>query len=227
MAVQGPTSSSGIPESPLLRSALTGQTVTAGRAKESTPSQAVDRAETSNRIATALRQNNASAQQFQNGVTETRIALKALEQVQNTVERFLATETSDPGEGVAEHAAHSIRSIVDRASFGGRQLLSDLRPQTLGLDDKAAGDPRQRLTAAVGRISSLRNRFVGELETHMKALASAEVERANLVAASGTESVASSSGTGTLLREASARLGPDNLQAASGDLDPARVIRIL
>lgn len=231
MSVQGPAGTAGIPESPKLRSALSGHAVTARKSQESATGEVItDRAEISARLATALRRNNASVQDSQGGVTATRIAFEALDRIESTVERLLSADANNAGGEAVRQAVRSIQEHLDRAGYAGRRLLSELTPEGLSLEGVGAVGTipgRERLLATVERINAVRNQLTAELEGHMRTLAAAEVERENLFAARGIGSLASAAETGAALREASDRLGPETWQASSANLDRGRVVQIL
>lgn len=231
MSVQGPSGTTGIPESPILRSALSGHAVTARKSEESAAGMGdMDRAEVSARLATALRRNNALVQDSQSGVNATRIELEALERIESAVERLLSADGDDAGPEAIRQTVETIRESADRARYGGRRLLAELTPEELSIEgERAEGSVpgRERLLAAMARIDAVRNRIAGELANHTRTLAAAEVERENLFAASGTGSLDSSAEAQAAVREASTRLGPWTLEASAANLDRGRVMQIL
>lgn len=228
MDVQGASGSSGIPESPILRSALSGQTVRANRPEKTVPDSNVDHAQTSARLATALRRNNGLLQKAQDGLTAARIALESLDEVRNTMGRLLSADRETMGSEAIEQATRSIREAIDGACFGGKGLLDGIEQMIPGdLRDPRDPPARESLRPALDRVEALTERFNGELASHMRILAEAEVERANLFAAAEMGSLASATDAAAALQGAGAQLGPDALRASAADIDPGRVIQIL
>lgn len=222
MALQGTRGSSGIPETPLLRSGLSGKTVRAGGGKQASI-PAADLAETSARLAAALRRNHAFLQETQGAVTAARIALGSLDRLEAALREFSSREDGAAGAVTRESAADSVREIVERATFDGRPLLADLAPDGAAGGELSSDDVRRLL----GRIEAARTRFSGELQNHLRALGSSEVERANLLAAAETPTAGSPAEAERALREAAGRLQGGAAAAAASNLDRGRIVQIL
>jgi hypothetical protein len=107
-----------------------------------------------------------------------------------------------------------IREVVEGTVFEGRRVLADHVPA------EEAGDVGARIEAA-------REFFTSRVESVLRSLAGAEVERSNLVAAMEMGTVSGAEEAGTALRGATSRLGPDAAARAHGNLDASGVVRIL
>jgi hypothetical protein len=187
-----------------LRSALSGRAVGERRSAETRTEASGDRAEISSRLAASLRKNSTTLQEHQGTLGAARTALAALDRL----------EAGLRAAGSNGEAGRIIRAAVEGTVFEGRNLLAD----------HVAADGVENVEEG---IEAARGYFTGRVESALRSLAGAEVERSNLVAAMEMGAVSGAAGAGTALRSAADRLGPEAAVRAHGNLNAAGVVRIL